>query len=257
MKINGLEIRFPKDSDNLDQDEEWFEIKREGETTRLRLHDYNKIFKYPGLYEGVVYDHLKCNSPEVVCGLLNKELGGWMEDQEELHVLDLGAGNGMVGEQLQEYAEIDTLVGVDIFPEAKAATERDRPGLYDHYCVTDLCEKQGVKKIANMGVDYNLMVTVAALGYGDIPVEAFLNAYNVLEEGSLVAFNIKDRFMSDQDDTGYNDTIQSMCQDSFEVLHTQKYQHRLSLAGDPLEYVAVVGKKIAEADPASCLADLA
>ena len=170
--------------------------------------------------------------------------------------LDLGAGNGMVGEELKKRMDCETLVGVDIFPEAKTAAYRDRPGVYDHYCVADLTKDEDVNKLSDINTDYNLMVTVAALGYGDIPVDAFLNAFNLLEKDALVAFNIKDRFFSEQDETGFNDTISSMCEGSFEILNTHKYRHRVSMAGDPLYYVAVIGKKLEDADPDTCLANL-
>jgi hypothetical protein len=105
--------------------------------------------------------------------------------------------------------------------------------------------------------DFNMLVTVAALGFGDIPVDAFINAFNLLDDGALVAFNIKDRFMSDEDDTGYSDAIQGMCEGSFNVLQSRKYRHRVSMAGEPLYYVAVVGEKLRDADPEVCMADIA
>ncbi len=50
-----------------------------------------------------------------------------------LRVLDLGAGNGVVGEELKKRG-VSRLVGVDIITEAQAATERDRPGVInDNY----------------------------------------------------------------------------------------------------------------------------
>ena len=58
-----------------------------------------------------------------------------------------------------------------------------------------------------------------------------------------VVFNIKDRFMSDEDDTGYHDTISAMMGDSLEALKVEQYCHRLSMSGDPLHYYAVVGRK--------------
>jgi hypothetical protein len=97
---------------------------------------------------------------------------------------------------------------------------------------------------------------VAALGYGDIPVDAFVNAFNLLEPGGLVAFNIKERFFTDSDRTGYHNAIQEMCEGAFEIKDTRRYRHRFSMAGEPLHYVAVVGQKHADADPNSCLAEL-
>ena len=252
-----IKVTFPEKEEALDQDQEWFIVESGENSDRLRVHDYEKIYQYPGLYEKVVVDQLKCNSPEVVCGLLKEEMPGWIDRQDELHVLDMGAGNGMVGEELKRHVDCQTLVGVDIFPEARQAALRDRPGVYDHYCVADLTSDQGVEQLEKIDADFNMLVTVAALGYGDIPVDAFINAFNLLKEGSLVAFNIKDRFLSQSDESGYSDAMESMCEGSFDVLQSQKYRHRVSMAGDPLHYVAIVGRKLKDADPDVCLADIA
>ena len=256
-KPNGFKVKFPDEKAALDQDQEWFEIEEDGKVKRLRVHDYNQVYKYPGLYETVVADHLKCQSPKVVCGMLQTELDKWTSEQNEVQVLDIGAGNGMVGEQLKKILECENLVGLDIFPEAKMAAYRDRPGIYDSYCVTDLTKDEGVNKLQKLNANFNLLITVAALGFGDIPVDAFINAFNLLDDGALVAFNIKDRFMSESDETGYKDVIQGMCEGSFKVLQSRKYRHRVSMAGDPLYYVAVVGQKLGDADPEVCMADIA
>jgi hypothetical protein len=91
--------------------------------------------------------------------------------------------------------------------------------------------------------DFNVLLTVAALGYGDIPTQGFMNAFNLIEKDGWIAFNIKDRFMTDEDDTGYHDTLKAMMGDSFEALKIKHYCHRLSMSGDPLHYYAVVGRK--------------
>ena len=255
--MDGYKIKFPDQQTALDQDQEWFEVERNGRSQRLRVHDYDQVYRYPGLYEAVVADHLKCDSPRVVCEMLTREAGEWMEEQDRVHVLDMGAGNGMVGEELQRQLECDAVVGVDIFPEAKEAALRDRPGVYDHYCVADLTTPEGVDKLERLPTDFNLLVTVAALGFGDIPVDAFINAFNLLDEGALVAFNIKDRFLSEADETGFSGAIQGMCRGSLELLNTRLYRHRVSMSGEPLNYVAVVGRKLGDADPESCLAEIA
>ena len=254
---HDIKVKFPDEQTAPDQDQEWFEVEYGGERKRLRIHDYDKVYQYPGLYEAVVADHLKCDSPKVVCNMLVDELDGWLDNRDQVHALDMGAGNGMVGEQLKKHLDCETLVGVDIFPEAKRAAYRDRPGVYDHYCVTDLTTEEGVRQLESLDADFNLLITVAALGYGDIPVEAFINAFNLLENGSLVAINIKDRFITDADETGYKDVIQDMCEGSLNVLQSRKYRHRVSMSGDPLYYVAIVAQKLKDADPDFCLADIA
>ena len=40
------------------------------------------------------------------------------------------------------------------------------------------------------------MTTVAALGFGDIPPDAFAAAFNLVEDGGHVAFTIKEDFIA-------------------------------------------------------------
>ena len=90
-------------------------------------------------------------------------------------------------------------------------------------------------------------MTVAALGFGDIPPAAFANAYNLIEPGGLVAFNIKEDFLDDGDGSGFSQLIKRAFADgSLELTAEQRYRHRLSIAGEPLHYVAMVAEKRAD-----------
>ena len=91
-------------------------MEKDGQCNRLRLHDYHEFFRYPGLYETVMVDHLKCKSPEVVCDMLCEHMDSWLGNQDQVHVLDMGAGNGMVGEQLKKHLDCETLVGGGYHP---------------------------------------------------------------------------------------------------------------------------------------------
>ena len=91
-------IRFPSvDTQSLAQDEAYFMlIEPNGTLTKLRFHDYDAIYERQGLYEQLFYDRLKCQSPEKVVSILRHAMSGepWLFN--ELRVLDLGAGNGIV-----------------------------------------------------------------------------------------------------------------------------------------------------------------
>jgi 2-polyprenyl-3-methyl-5-hydroxy-6-metoxy-1,4-benzoquinol methylase len=50
------------------------------------------------------YDRLKCTSPHKLVSLLNRVVTNAGEAPSQLRVLDVGAGNGMVGELLLEQA---------------------------------------------------------------------------------------------------------------------------------------------------------
>jgi predicted TPR repeat methyltransferase len=242
MQLQDCKINFPKNADRLDQDEEWILLTSEDQQKKVRLHDYGEIYNIPGLYEEVVYTRLKCDSPQVICSILKEELAA--ANPEALRVLDFGAGNGMVGECLEEKIGCEALVGIDIIPEAVSATCRDRPGLYDDYYVMDLCDIGKDEEDLLAKWRFNTLVTIAALGYGDIPSRAFINAFNLLEDGSWIAFNIKDRFLTEEDGSGFKETLDNMFDHCLQILQSERYCHRLSMSGEPLHYVAVVGRKI-------------
>lgn len=249
MSRLDYEIQFPDKECRLDQDEEWITLVSENRCEKIKLHDYRKFYNVPGLYEKVLYERLKCDSPRMVCSMLKEEMEKSEEGAENLRVLDFGAGNGMVGECLEEMIGCDALVGVDIIDEALEATRRDRPGLYDDYYVMDLNQLDGREEKQLKKWDFNALVTIAALGYDHIPTRAFVNAFNLLDDGAWVAFNIKDRFLSEEDDSGFKQTLDAMMGDSLSVLQKESYCHRLSLSGEQLQYYAIVGRKSEEARP--------
>jgi len=161
-------------------------------------------------------------------------------------VLEVGAGNGMVGAELTELG-VRSIVGVDIIEEAAIAAERDRPGIYDDYLVLDLTAIPPDTGVALRERRFNCLVTVAALGFGDIPPDAFANAFNLVEPGGLVAFNIKEDFISAADGSGFSRLISGAIDDgTIDVMAERRYQHRLSVAGDPLHYVAIVAARRGE-----------
>jgi len=250
MEINKHRVVYPDDACELDQNEEFFTLVTDNRSKRLRIHDYDEVYKIPGLYEEVVYDYLKCDSPRMVCTLLEQEINAARGPKNEMRVLDFGAGNGISGECLADKFDCDALIGLDIVPEARQAARRDRPEIYNDYYVMDLSEpsRKDLKTLEKW--DFNVLLTIAALGYGDIPTQGFINAFNLVEKNGWIAFNIKDRFLSDADDTGYHDTLKAMMGDSLEVLKIEHYCHRLSMSGDPLHYYAVVGRKKDEIAPA-------
>jgi len=234
---------FRLTTEALTQDEEWFEILVDGRWQRRRLHDYHELYNIPGLYEALFNKALKTSSPLRVVNLLMDVMSDTEDAPESLRVLDLGAGNGMVGHELQNY-NVDLCVGADIIPEAKEATMRDRPWCYDDYFVADFTQLDPA--VANRIRDHrlNALTCVAALGFGDIPAKAFLNAIDLLETPAYLAFNIKEDFVQERDTSGFAELIRELARR--DVIHMQayrRYQHRVSCAGEPLYYIAMVATK--------------
>ncbi|MFY9225166.1 MAG: methyltransferase domain-containing protein [Blastocatellia bacterium] len=240
-------IQFPKiETHNLNQDEVYFFLQEAGEKRKVRFHDYAEIYKNPGLYEQIFYDRLKCTSPNKVTSILKAAVNQTQESFTTLRVLDLGAGNGMVGEELKKHG-VSRLVGVDIIPQAYKATIRDRPGLYDAYYVTDFSSLDEETREDISLWQCNCMITVAALGFGDIPVNAFIEAFNIIKSGGWVAFNIKETFLDNSDKTGFSRMIRELIFSEYmDIYYIERYQHRLSMEGQPLYYFAIAGRKNAD-----------
>ena len=243
MNSCNLQVAYPGKECLVEQNEEYFDLVTDDGRERIRVHEYERVYDVPGLYEEVVYNKLQCDSPQVITNLLKKSMQKQGDNQAPLRVLDFGAGNGIVGECLQESVETESIVGLDIIEEAKKAVHRDRPDIYDDYYVMDLCQVNADDKRKLDRWKFNALVTVAALGFGDIPTQAFANAFNLIENNSWVVFNIKERFFSEDDETGYNERLQQMVGNSLNVVSKHHYCHRLSMAGEPLHYYAIVGRK--------------
>lgn len=203
-------IQFPKaELTNSDQDEVYFYLQGSGGNRKIKFHDYDEIYQIQGLYEQIFYDRLKCTSPVKVATILESAVNQSQDNFSELRVLDLGAGNGMVGEELKKHG-VSRLVGIDIIAEAYDATIRDRPGIYDAYYVEDFTSLAKEKKEELISWQFDCMVTVAALGFGDIPTKAFIEAFNIIKSEGWVAFNIKETFFDTSDESGFSKMIREL-----------------------------------------------
>ena len=225
------------------QDGEWVVAKLNGHWEEIRIQDYARLFEVPGLYEQVVYEALECQSPEMIATLLERCMESHSPSMEDLKVLDLGAGNGCVAEELHDHGARE-FVAVDICTEARQAAERDRPGLYDLYLLDDMTSPKPATVKALEQARPNCLCCVAALGFDDIPAEAFANALEFVAPDGWVAFTIKSDFVQNGDASGFRRLIDQLIDTGgLEVEERRSYTHRLSTDGRPLEYLAYVARK--------------
>lgn len=238
----AFSINFPE-LKHIEQGKEYFVLERNGQKEKIEFHDYDRIYEIPGLYEHLFYERYQCNSPEVVCGLLKKHIEGVGDDESPLQALDVGAGNGMVAERLIDLGA-DAIVGIDIIEEAAEAAQRDRPGVYADYHVADLTDLTPEVKQSLEAFDFNCMTVVAALGFDDIPPEAFARGYNLVSSPAWVAFNIKEDFVCTDDESGFCRLIGRLDEEGIlDIRERHRYRHRFCQDGTPLYYYAVVGQK--------------
>jgi SAM-dependent methyltransferase len=240
----ALHLPSSRERRELDQDEEWCEIEIAGERRRIRFHDYAAIYEIAGLYERLFAERLECDSPRVVTDVLGEQLRAEKVSPAGLTALDLGAGNGLVGERLAELA-FGEIVGIDVLQAACDAAERDRPGVYGDYHVLDLTDLTPADRRDLMRHDFSVLVCIAALGFGDIPPLAFAEAFNLVGSPGWIALNIRDRFL--QAESGFGGLIARMLREGIlEERSRKRYVHRRSVAGTPLEYIAIVAEKAAD-----------
>lgn len=244
---NRHKISLPRSAEEtLSQDKAFFYLIEDGVKRKIRFHDYNEIYKKPGLYEQLFYDRLKCSSPQKISEILKYCVNQSGDNFTELRILDLGAGNGMMGEALNKYG-VSRLVGADIIEEAKVAAERDRVGLYDDYYVADFCELSDEQRDEIASWSLNTLTVVAALGFDDIPPKAFIEGFNLIQSKGWIAFNIKETFLDYRDDSGFSKLIRELIFSEYlDLSYLERYQHRLSIDGEPLFYFAAAGRKNAD-----------
>ena len=223
---DSLRIALPPRDVSLAQDEEWCVVETEDGWEEIHIHDYDRLYSIPGLYESLIYDILKCDSPATVRGMLADALEDVNAPGDSLRVLDLGAGNGMVAEELREIG-VKHVVGVDIIEAAAESAERDREGLYADYLVTDMSALSDEERKQLAAHNFNCLVCVAALGFGDIPVRVFSEAFNLIANEGWIAFNIKEDFLDEHDTSGFSTLIRTMQKRGIlSTLSRQRYQHR-------------------------------
>lgn len=239
-------IALPEPSESYEQDQEWFLVNFGSKWEEIRFHDYGRLYDVEGLYEKLFYEILQCGSPRTIRTLLAKEMAHADADPGKLRVLDLGAGNGIMGEELHRLG-VDTVVGVDILSEAANAAERDRPDVYEYYQVSDMSQLTREQEARLAELNLNALTCVAALGFGDIPPESFRAAYNLVSDGGWLAFTLKDRFYAEGDISGYHRLLQrATAEGILELTAEERYPHRKATNGDVLYYTALVGRKLSD-----------
>ena len=168
---------------------------------------------------------------------LARELQRRQTSLKTCRVLDLGAGNGHVGSQLHELG-VTQLWGVDVLPEARAAAQRQHPHVYTGYSLVGSDLLKNIRSFAP-----NVLICVAALGFGDIDPALFESILSGLPSGSILAFNIKEQFLNTLDPSGFNKLFARLTeQGRLKPIRQWRHFHRLSTWGDPLYYLGVVAE---------------
>ncbi|MEW8625689.1 MAG: class I SAM-dependent methyltransferase [Candidatus Thiodiazotropha sp.] len=236
------------------QEQEYISVTLDGVEQKFWLHDYDSIYKIPGLYEKIFVDLFDGTSHELIPKLMLEQAAKQSLDISTLNVLDFGAGVGLIGQYLQQNG-VTNIFGIDITESAKNATERDRPNVYKNYMVSDLIESTKKSDVFFKRANANCLICVSSLNV--IPAIAFTNVFNAIKPQGIIALNIVEGAMSDEPeyDVGSNKLVKYLIDTNAISLKLSKvYQHRFSSTGKPINYMAIVANKqrTIEVDEAKC-----
>ncbi|MGB1205925.1 MAG: methyltransferase domain-containing protein [Chitinophagales bacterium] len=166
------------------QGNEWFKIRlSNGQEKELTTWDYKEIYAYPHLYKMLYSDLLGYGVFEALGRLLFEYAP---RTCDELRVLDVACGSGLMGKFLKEKSPIivKNLVGVDILPEALAALQRDNPNIYN--------ETQLVTKVE--ALHFSTIDTFNCLcicgGANHIKLTEMQQYLNLIEKEAYIVFNL-------------------------------------------------------------------
>ena len=224
--------------------EEWIEFGPPGARRRVGFHDYAAIYSVPGLYERVFYSELAMCSTRVVVGMLADAI----ETPAAERVLDLGAGNGLGGQELRERG-VQRIVAVDVEPQAQAAAERDRPGVYERYLIADLADPDEATTAVLTDFEPTAIAALSALGPGHAPPAVLDRALRLLEPGGLFAFAVMPSLLPGQPDpagNGYPAFLEELFAVHAEPLDSREYVHRMQTDGSEHRAVAFTGRYLGE-----------
>jgi trans-aconitate methyltransferase len=234
----GYTVELDRTADRSQQEERLTVRWDDGREEVMRLHEYDRVYAVPGLYEEVVQNQLECASPDKLADALLAEA----RDPASLHVFDVGAGNGVVGEALRSRGVDAPMIGLDTDEEAGPAAERDRPGLYQRYLTGGLEEFPIADLVAEH--DLNAFVAAGALGFGHITPEVLHDAWTAFPSGSWLAVTVPQELLDAEDDpmARYFAELRQGEHDT-EVTHVERFQHRLRMSGEPILYDVIVARR--------------
>lgn len=241
-KRRQFEIVLPNSSLTLQEDAEWCLVRHLGSWEHLRFQDSARIYRIPGLYEQLFCEGLQCRSASVACQGLMAQVATAGDMPSALRVLDVGAGIGLMGEELRRTG-VQVLTGVDVLQEAAEAAQRDRPGVYTAYHVLNLADVSETQRQQLLAQKFNCLTCITIVGLSISPT-VFQVGLNLIEDGGWVVFNIKETSWQNPERSGLAQFLQKLVSTGHLSVRLQKrYAHRLSTSGKPICYLLLVTRK--------------
>ena len=208
----------------------------------VHLHDYERIYAAPGLYEEIVQELLGCRSPQVCAEAMVRALGALDLDPAGVLLLDLGAGTGLIGELLSR-AGLAGIVGVDLLAGARTAALRDRPGAYASYVIGDLAAEDAELRSALEagGRRFGGLIAAGALGGTHMGPAALEQALALLGPGAPVVLSIDERWTATDEPGGFRSPLARLTSSGrLRLLERSRFLHRRTTTGEPVHYELIV-----------------
>jgi trans-aconitate methyltransferase len=234
----GLRIELDETPGRGQAEESFVLIRDDGSSERIVLHDYSRVYAVPGLYEEVVQHRLGCASPQVLAGALADAVAAAGASTAGLRVLDVGAGNGVVGEELHARGA-QVVAGIDGVVAARDAARRDRPELYEVYAIAGVDEVTVEQLVADHGL--NALTAAGALGIGHVEVSDVARWWAAFPPGSWFAATVP----PDVADPAGEDLLGALlaADPTTQVVRQDPFAHRRRMSGEAITYNVVVARK--------------
>jgi trans-aconitate methyltransferase len=234
----GWTVELDTTAGRRQSQEEFLLHHADGTDERITLHDYGRVYSVPGLYEEVVQHRLECASPATVAAALVEAATDEGRSPSDLRAFDLGAGNGVVGEELHARGA-QVVAGIDGVVAARDAARRDRPELYEVYAIAGVDEVTVEQLVADHGL--NALTAAGALGIGHVEVSDVARWWAAFPPGSWFAATVP----PDVADPAGEDLLGALlaADPTTQVVRQDPFAHRRRMSGEAITYNVVVARK--------------
>jgi len=215
------------------QGEEAFQLEfSDGQVKVIKSWDYVFIYSIPYLYGKLFCDLLGYKGFQELGDLLLKHAP---ERFKGLQVLDVACGSGLMGKFLKEASplKIESIVGVDVLPEAITALNRDYPNIYDSAFV--ISKEIDFQHLRN----YSFNCLSICGGANQVKLEEIKKYINCLSNGAYVVFNLR---IEDKENT--RKRILDWMDKELSFCESKIYNHRQLGNGSIVRHEAFLYEKI-------------
>lgn len=186
---------------SLDDERFLITLHTEGSSLKTKFEvqtwDYATLYQYPGLYEQLLVNHLRSTthiqSTEQFFNVRHS-----LKDTLPLRVLDYAAGVGLVGEQLKNSNQCETIIGMDLCESAKTHGIQSRRYVYDDYVIGDMAKTNTEQWHYLKQQNFNCIFCLSAVGMGHAGTDVFARFLELLPIDGWLVLTVRKDVLEDQ-----------------------------------------------------------